>query len=70
MSAITSELSGKGGCWGIVNYVGEFSSTVRTWHGECTVRLQYLKSFNYLPQECQQMQSLSEGDRLTRVDLE
>ncbi|WP_341530332.1 hypothetical protein WKK05_14230 [Nostoc sp. UHCC 0302] len=27
--------------------------------------MQYLKSFNYLPQECQQIQSLS--DRLARI---
>jgi len=50
------ELRGKGGCWGIVNHVGEFSCTVKTWDGEYTVGLQHLKSFNYLPQECQQMQ--------------
>ncbi|MHC5939403.1 hypothetical protein [Nostoc sp.] len=59
------ELRGKGGCWGIVNHVGEFSCTVKTWDGEHTVGLQHLKSFNYLPQECQQMQSLS--DRISRV---
>ncbi|MHC5861044.1 hypothetical protein [Nostoc sp.] len=50
------ELRGKGGCWGIVNHVGEFSCTVRTWDGEHTVGLQHLKSYDYLPAECQQMQ--------------
>ena len=60
-----SELRGKGGCWGIVSQVNEFSCTVRMWDGEYAIGLQHLKSFNYLPQECQQMQSLS--DRISRV---
>ena len=38
---------------------------MRVWDGEYTVGLQHLKSFNYLPQECDQMQSLS--DRLVRI---
>ncbi|MFW9263410.1 hypothetical protein [Nostoc sp. CALU 546] len=59
------ELRGKGGCWGIVNYVGEFSCTVKTWDGEYTVGLQHLKSFNYLPAECEQMQVIC--DRISRV---
>ncbi|MEH1788764.1 MAG: hypothetical protein V7L23_25065 [Nostoc sp.] len=59
------ELRGKGGCWGIVSQVNEFSCTVRMWDGEYTVGLQHLKSFNYLPQECEQMQSLS--DRLALI---
>ena len=59
------ELRGKGGCWGIVNHVGEFSCTVKTWDGEYTVGLQHLKSYNYLPAECEQIHSLS--DRISRV---
>ena len=59
------ELRGKGGCWGIVNHVGEFSCTVRIWDGEYAVGLQHLKSFNYLPQECQQMQVIC--DRIARI---
>jgi hypothetical protein len=59
------ELRGKGGCWGIVNHVGEFSCTVKTWDGEYTVGLQHLKSFNYLPAECQQMQVIC--DRISRL---
>ncbi|MFN6559473.1 MAG: hypothetical protein RMY28_006650 [Nostoc sp. ChiSLP01] len=59
------ELRGKGGCWCIVTYVGEFSCTVRTWDGEVTVGVQHLKSYNYLPQECEQMQSLC--DRITQI---
>ncbi|MGF1988870.1 MAG: hypothetical protein RMY62_013510 [Nostoc sp. ZfuVER08] len=59
------ELRGKGGCWGIVTHVGEFSCTVKTWNSEVTVGVQHLKSFNYLPDECQQMQAIS--DRISRV---
>ncbi|WP_193200673.1 hypothetical protein [Nostoc sp. MG11] len=59
------ELRGKGGCWGIVSQVNDFSCIVRMWDGEYTVGLQHLKSFNYLPAECEQMQSLS--DRISRV---
>ncbi|MCC5619414.1 hypothetical protein LC605_31015 [Nostoc sp. CHAB 5836] len=59
------ELRRKGGCWGIVSAVNEFSCTVRVWDGEYTIGLQHLKSFNYLPQECQQMQVIC--DRITRV---
>jgi hypothetical protein len=35
------------------------------WDGEYTIGLKHLKSFNYLPAECYQMQSLS--DRISRV---
>ena len=59
------ELRGKGGCWGIVNHVGEFSCAVRTWDGEYTVGLQHLKSYNYLPAECEQMREIC--DRISRV---
>jgi hypothetical protein len=59
------ELRGKGGCWGIVSQVNDFSCTAKTWDGEYTVGLQHLKSFNYLPAECEQMQLIS--DRISRV---
>ncbi|WP_375511945.1 hypothetical protein [uncultured Nostoc sp.] len=59
------ELRGKGGCWGIVSHVGEFSCTVRTWDGEYTVSLQHLKPFNYLPAECEQMRQVC--DRIERI---
>jgi hypothetical protein len=59
------ELRGKGACWAIVSAVNEFSCTVKMWDGEYTVGLQHLKSCNYLPQECQQMQLIS--DRINRV---
>ncbi len=56
-----SELRGKGGCWEIVARVNDFSCTVKTWDGEYTIGLQHLKSFNYLPQECQQVQKISDA---------
>ncbi|MBE9210636.1 hypothetical protein IQ244_29865 [Nostoc sp. LEGE 06077] len=59
------DLRGKGGCWCIITHVSEFSCTVKTWNGEVTVGVQYLKSFNYLPAECQQMQEIC--DRINRV---
>ncbi|OYE00157.1 hypothetical protein [Nostoc sp. 'Peltigera membranacea cyanobiont' 232] len=59
------ELRGKGGCWGIVSQVNEFSCTVKIWDGEYAVGLQHLKSFNYLPAECEQMQVIC--DRINRV---
>ncbi|MBD2468751.1 hypothetical protein [Nostoc sp. FACHB-145] len=59
------ELRGKGGCWAIVTQVNNFSCTVKTWDGECTVGVQHLRSFEYLPAECQQMQQIC--DRISRV---
>ncbi|MDZ8261963.1 hypothetical protein [Nostoc sp. ChiQUE01b] len=59
------DLRGKGGCWCIVTHVGEFSCVVRLWDGECTVGVQHLKSFNYLPDECQQVREMC--DRISRV---
>ncbi len=59
------ELRGKGGCWGIVARVNDFSCSVKTWDGEYTIALQHLKSYNYLPAECQQMQVIC--DRISRV---
>ncbi|BBD63083.1 hypothetical protein NIES2109_59330 (plasmid) [Nostoc sp. HK-01] len=59
------ELRGKGGCWCIVVAVHEFSCTVKLWDGELVVGVQHLKSYDYLPDECQQMQQMS--DRISRV---
>ncbi|OYE02099.1 hypothetical protein [Nostoc sp. 'Peltigera membranacea cyanobiont' 232] len=59
------ELRGMGGCWAIVSAVNDFSCTVRMWDGEYTVALQHLKSYNYLPAECEQMQVIC--DRINRV---
>ncbi|MEA5603243.1 hypothetical protein [Nostoc sp. UHCC 0252] len=38
---------------------------MRTWDDECTVGVQHLKSYDYLPQECEQMQSLC--DLITQI---
>ncbi|MBE8968298.1 hypothetical protein IQ277_19355 [Nostocales cyanobacterium LEGE 12452] len=38
---------------------------MRTWDGEYTIGLQHLKSFNYLPAECEQMRLVC--DRISRV---
>ncbi|WP_392476512.1 hypothetical protein [Nostoc sp. C110] len=59
------ELRGKGGCWGIVSQANEFSCTVRMWDGEYAIGLQHLKSYNYLPAECEQMRVIC--DRISRV---
>ncbi|WP_339381818.1 hypothetical protein [Dendronalium phyllosphericum] len=59
------ELRGKGGCWAIITQVNDFSCNVRTWDGECTVGVQHLKSYEYLPQECEQLQEIC--DRINQV---
>ncbi|MBD2255450.1 hypothetical protein [Nostoc parmelioides] len=59
------DLRGKGGCWAIVSQVNKFSCTVRTWNSELTLGVQHLKSYNYLPAECEQMQVIC--DRIGRV---
>ncbi|MCC5670903.1 hypothetical protein LC653_45950 [Nostoc sp. CHAB 5784] len=59
------ELRGKGGCWAIVSALNDFSCSVRMWDGEYAVGLQHLKSYDYLPAECQQMQVIC--DRISRM---
>ncbi|MGJ5632982.1 hypothetical protein [Nostoc sp. CALU 1950] len=46
-------------------YFALVSCTVKTWGGEYTVGLQHLKSYNYLPAECEQMREIC--DRINRV---
>ena len=65
LSKDNPELRGKGGCWAIVSAVNNFSCSVRVWDGEYAVGLQHLKSFNYLPQECEQMRVIC--DRINQV---
>ena len=65
------ELRGKGGCWGIVTAVGEFSCTVRLWDGEYQLQPEYLKELPYSPAQKEEARILS--DRLSRLyhpDLE
>ncbi|OUL28949.1 hypothetical protein BV378_07050 [Nostoc sp. RF31YmG] len=38
---------------------------MRTWDGELTVGLKHLKSYEYLPEDCQQMQEIC--NRINRV---
>ncbi|MBU7586864.1 MAG: hypothetical protein KAF91_29105, partial [Nostoc sp. TH1S01] len=59
------ELRGKGGCWAIVTQINDFSCTVRLWDGELVVGVQHLKSYDYLPAECQQMQQVC--DRISQI---
>ncbi|BAZ02921.1 hypothetical protein NIES37_69340 (plasmid) [Tolypothrix tenuis PCC 7101] len=59
------ELRGKGGCWAIVTQVNDFTCTVRTWDGELTVGLKHLKPYEYLPEDCQQVQEICA--RINRV---
>ncbi|MCC5670018.1 hypothetical protein LC653_41045 [Nostoc sp. CHAB 5784] len=47
---------------------------MKTWDGEFSIGLQHLKSCDYLPSECQQVQEISDGavsptvgDRISRV---
>ncbi|MCG6138568.1 MAG: hypothetical protein MET45_28785 [Nostoc sp. LLA-1] len=59
------DLRAKGGCWCIVTAVHDYSCTVRIWNGELTVGLKHLKSCDYLPGDCEQMQRIC--DRINRV---
>ncbi len=59
------DLRGKGGCWCMVIAVHDYSCTVRIWNGELTVGLKHLKSYDYLPQDCENMQVIC--DRVNRV---
>ncbi|MBW4600508.1 MAG: hypothetical protein KME29_13150 [Calothrix sp. FI2-JRJ7] len=52
------DLKGKAGCWCLVKEVHEFSCTVIAWDGEYTLRVDHLKSLNYLDTECNSMQLL------------
>ncbi|MBD2498205.1 hypothetical protein H6G75_28370 [Nostoc sp. FACHB-280] len=52
------DLRGKGGCWGVVSHVGDYSCTVQTWDGEYTVKIEHLKSLELLDDDCKSMQQL------------
>ncbi|MEJ6484773.1 hypothetical protein N0Y54_26235 [Nostoc punctiforme UO1] len=41
--------------------MNDFSYTMRMWDGEYAVGLQHLKSFNYLPAECEQMREICDA---------
>lgn len=63
MAKDNSKLRGKSGCWCIVSEVYEFSCLVATWDGEYILRPKHLKSLEYSPDECKQMENL--GVRMT-----
>jgi hypothetical protein len=63
MAKDNPQLRGKSGCWCIVSEVYEFSCLVATWDSEYTLRPEHLKSLEYSPDECRQMENL--GVRMT-----
>jgi len=52
------DLRGKGGCWGVIIHVGDYSCTVQTWDGDYTVKIEHLKSLELLEEDCRFMQQL------------
>ncbi|RCJ40945.1 hypothetical protein A6770_36885 [Nostoc minutum NIES-26] len=52
------DLRGKGGYWGVVAHVGDYSCTVQTWDGDYTVKIEHLKSLELLDDDCKFMQQL------------
>lgn len=52
------DLRGKAGCWCIVQEVHDYSCTVTTWDGTYTLKIDHLKSLNYLDYQCEQIESL------------
>ncbi|BDI20518.1 hypothetical protein ANSO36C_63200 (plasmid) [Nostoc cf. commune SO-36] len=52
------DLRGKTGYWGVVTHVGEYSCTFQTWDGDYTVKIEHLKSLEFLDEDCFFMQQL------------
>ncbi|MFN6562452.1 MAG: hypothetical protein RMY28_022035 [Nostoc sp. ChiSLP01] len=52
------DLRGKGGCWGVITHVGDYSCTVQTWDEDYTVKIEHLKSLELLDDDCLFMQQL------------
>ncbi len=50
-------------------WMNDFSCTVRMWDGEYAVGLQHLKSYEYLPEECEQMREICDGVTAHRIVL-
>ena len=65
MAKDNTQLRGKSGCWCIVSEVYEFSCLVATWESEYILRSEHLKSLEYSPDECKQMEDL--GIRMTQL---
>lgn len=67
------ELRGKAECWCFLKEVHEFCCTVIAWDGEYTVRIDHLKSLNFLEHGCNFIQLLHNrvaSVRLSGRDLE
>jgi hypothetical protein len=52
------DLRGKGGCWGVITHVGDYSCTIQTWDEDHTVKIEHLKSLELLDDDCLFMQQL------------
>ncbi|MFN6568177.1 hypothetical protein [Dendronalium sp. ChiSLP03b] len=52
------DLRGKGGCWGVVSHVGDYSCTVQCWDEDYTIKIEHLKSLELLDDDCKFMQQL------------
>jgi hypothetical protein len=52
------DLRGKGGYWGVISHVGDYSCTVQCWDGDYTVKIEHLKSVELLEEDCKFMQQL------------
>ncbi|MFL9458901.1 hypothetical protein AB0758_48965 [Tolypothrix bouteillei VB521301_2] len=59
------ELRGKSKCWCIVTEVNDFSCVVRAWDGEYVVKMDHLKSLDYLEEDCERMVVLC--DRISKL---
>jgi hypothetical protein len=66
ISADEPQLRGRKGCWAIVTEVHEFSCDLQLWNGLVElIKPEYLRSFEYSEDECEQMQQLC--DRIKRL---
>lgn len=54
------QLKDQNGCWCIVKKIDPSTCTVATWNGECTIRIDHLKSLHYCDTELSMMQLLCE----------
>jgi hypothetical protein len=59
ISADEPQLRGRKGCWAIVTEVHEYSCDLQLWNGLVElIKPEFLKSFEYSEDECEQMQEL------------
>ncbi|MGK7896743.1 MAG: hypothetical protein AB4372_24795 [Xenococcus sp. (in: cyanobacteria)] len=65
MTKDNPELRGKGGCWCIIRHIYKLSCQVYTWDNKYILRSENLKSLGYSPEECQEMERIS--DRMNLI---